>query len=60
LNVNFSTSGTIGMLYCVMWYFLAFNKPSEHPRISPAELEYIELNISPDVKCNTKQKVPWR
>lgn len=43
-----------------MWYFLAFNTPSEHPRISPEELEYIELNVSADVKCNHKLKVPWK
>lgn len=55
-----STSGTIGVLYCIMWYFLAYNTPAEHPRISPGELEYIESQVSADLKRNQKLKVPWR
>jgi Major Facilitator Superfamily len=43
-----------------MWYFLAFNTPSSHPRISPQELEYIELNVSSEIKENQGMKVPWK
>lgn len=56
----FYTTGSIGLLWCVMWYFLAFNTPSEHPRITAEELEYIELNISNDIKEGQGMKVPWK
>ena len=42
-----------------MWYLLAFNTPNEHPRISSGELEYIELNISKEIKEGMGMKVPW-
>lgn len=43
-----------------MWYFLAFNTPFDHPRISPEELEYIELNVSAEIKEHQGMKVPWK
>lgn len=55
----FYTTGTIGVAWCVMWYFLAFNTPAEHPRITTAELKYIELNISKEIKDGIGMKVPW-
>lgn len=56
----FYTTGTIGMIWCVFWYLLAFNTPQEHPRITPEELEYIELNVSEDIKNGQGMDVPWR
>lgn len=56
----FYTTGTIGVLWCIMWYFLAFNTPAEHPRISPQELEYIEMNVSNEIKENQGLKIPWK
>nr|CAD7452132.1 unnamed protein product [Timema tahoe] len=44
-RVVFYVTGTTGMLWCVMWYFLAFDTPASHPRIVPAELRYIESNV---------------
>lgn len=41
-------------------YFLAFNTPREHPRISPQELEYIELNVATEMKENQGLKIPWK
>jgi MFS family permease len=55
----FYTTGTIGVAWCIMWYFLAFNTPHEHPRITPEELEYIELNVSEDIKNGQGMRVPW-
>ena len=37
-----AASGIVGALFCVVWYFLGYSSPKEHPRISPEELEYIE------------------
>lgn len=56
----FYTTGTIGMMWCIMWYFLAFNTPAEHPRITIAEREYIEMNVSHEVRDGQGMKVPWR
>ena len=56
----FYTTGSIGVLWCIMWYFLAFNTPSDHPRISTQELEYIELNVSAEIKEHQGMKVPWK
>lgn len=56
----FYTTGTIGVLWCIMWYFLAFDTPSDHPRISPQELEYIELNVSAEIKEHQGMRVPWK
>lgn len=56
----FYTTGTIGMIWCLFWYLLAFNTPQEHPRITAEELEYIELNVSEDIKNGQGMKVPWR
>ncbi|XP_055857855.1 sialin [Episyrphus balteatus] len=56
----FYTTGSLAMLWCIMWYLLAFNSPKEHPRISPSELEYIEVNVSREVKESQGMRVPWK
>lgn len=56
----FYTTGSLAMLWCIMWYLLAFNSPKEHPRISPSELEYIEVNVSREVKESQGMQVPWK
>ncbi|XP_055922131.1 sialin [Eupeodes corollae] len=56
----FYTTGSLAMLWCIMWYLLAFNSPKEHPRISSSELEYIELNVSREVKESQGMRVPWK
>ncbi|XP_070854814.1 sialin isoform X7 [Drosophila suzukii] len=55
----FYTTGTLGIGWCTLWYFLAFNTPQEHPRIAEEELHYIELNVSKEINNATKVKVPW-
>lgn len=56
----FYTTGSLAMLWCIVWYLLAFNSPKEHPRISPSELEYIEVNVSREVKESQGMRVPWK
>lgn len=48
------------MCWCVMWYFLAFDTPALHPRITASEFEYIELNINSEIKEGRGMKVPWK
>ena len=39
----FYTTGTLGILWCFMWWLFAFDAPQKHPRITRKELDYIEL-----------------
>lgn len=58
-RIVFYTTGSIGAAWCVMWYFLAFNTPEEHPRISRSEYEYIKKNIDNDIQEGLGMRVPW-
>lgn len=55
----FYTTGSIGMVWCVMWYLLAFNTPDKHPRISCNEYNYIERNIDHSIRDGHGMRVPW-
>lgn len=41
----FYTTGTIGTVWCLFWYFFAFDTPAAHPRISQQELRYIQGSV---------------
>lgn len=56
----FYTTGTIGILWCLIWYMLAFNTPDEHPRISCNEYNYIERNIDHNIRDGYGMRVPWK
>lgn len=56
----FYTSGTIGLVWCTLWYFLVFDSPEKHPRISREEQEYIRKNTDSSYACRRQQKVPWK
>ncbi|XP_017855056.1 vesicular glutamate transporter 1 isoform X2 [Drosophila busckii] len=55
----FYTTGLLGVGWCILWYLLAFNTPQEHPRITQAELNYIQLNVGEEVLRSVSIKVPW-
>jgi len=44
--------GVIAVIWSIMWFFLVYNSPAEHPRISGEERNYIEkaLNKKGDAK----------
>lgn len=44
----------ICLLWCVWWWFCAFDSPEQHPRIAPLELEYLRKNV-----VVVKEKVNW-
>ncbi|XP_054745640.1 sialin [Anastrepha obliqua] len=56
----FYTTGSLGIIWCILWYYLAFNTPKEHPRISAEEIEYIEVSVSSEAKEALRMKVPWK
>lgn len=37
--------GIVGLCWCVVWYLLATSTPETHPRITQAELRYIQSSI---------------
>ncbi|KAK5640472.1 hypothetical protein RI129_011283 [Pyrocoelia pectoralis] len=55
----FYISGILGTLWYATWYFLVFDSPSEHPRISDQEKEYILNSLGKSVS-KEKPPVPWK
>ncbi|KAG5875062.1 hypothetical protein JTB14_036059 [Gonioctena quinquepunctata] len=56
----FYTTGSIGILWCIIWYLLAFDSPEIHPRISLSEQQYIKENTCYTYANSRKQVVPWK
>ncbi|XP_050499416.1 sialin isoform X1 [Diabrotica virgifera virgifera] len=56
----FYTTGSIGILWCVIWYLLAFDSPETHPRISLREQQYIKENTNNTYENSRTQAVPWK
>ncbi|XP_043493359.1 sialin isoform X1 [Polistes fuscatus] len=60
-KVVFYTTGTIGLTWCLFWYFFAFDTPAAHPRISQQELRYIRGSIGNQVLGTSEgMTVPWK
>ena len=41
----FYVQGGLGSIWCVLWIFLVFDSPQEHPRIHPAERQLLEKTM---------------
>ena len=52
---EFYVFGAAGCLWALAWFVLCHNTPSAHPRISLAELRYIEISME---FCETLGKSP--
>ncbi|GFT99486.1 hypothetical protein NPIL_593442 [Nephila pilipes] len=50
--------GTAGCVWFIFWFFLAYSKPADHPRISKLEIEYIQKGQI-QVADEQKASVPW-
>lgn len=44
-RVVFYVTGSVGILWCLIWWLLAFDTPAQHPRITASERRYIESNV---------------
>ncbi len=56
----FVGTGAVGFLW-VMWWLAAYRSPDEHPRVSPAELEYIRSDPpEPTVSIPWRRLIPHR
>ncbi|XP_055341842.1 sialin-like isoform X2 [Paramacrobiotus metropolitanus] len=52
--------GIFGLLFCIPWYFFAFDSPEEHPRITGEEKSYIVSSIGAPAMGAKPSRVPWR
>jgi ACS family glucarate transporter-like MFS transporter len=70
---SFWLSAIIGLAVGAIWYLFARNTPEEHPKVSPAELEFIQAGrtIRPSTYSRTAEesnqssiaagdRIPWR
>lgn len=42
----FYVFGVAGLVWCGMWFVLVYERPEKHPRISSAELQFIQASQS--------------
>lgn len=54
-RASFYALGTVSILWVLVWYLYFRDDPSEHARITRAELE----NLPPPRKVGIRQAVPW-
>ena len=41
----FYIGGGIGLIFCLIWAFMVYDSPAEHPRISQREHLYIQKSL---------------
>uniref|UniRef100_A0A0K8TJ65 Major facilitator superfamily (MFS) profile domain-containing protein n=1 Tax=Lygus hesperus TaxID=30085 RepID=A0A0K8TJ65_LYGHE len=58
-RIVFYTTGSLGCIWCVAWWYFAFDTPAEHPRISKQELSYIQKCTAPTMASTKAEKAPW-
>ena len=62
----FNVTGALTLTWCVLWAFLVYDTPQEHPRIDQSELEHITSSIENARKNNetstaaSARVTPWR
>jgi len=53
--------GAVGCVWSSAWFFLCYNSPAAHPRISKAERAYLEASAElTAADAAVKPKTPWR
>ena len=55
---SFVVSAIIGLLAGLVWYIISRDRPAQHPRISKAELDYIEAGL-PEISKKGDGLVSW-
>ncbi|XP_052286762.1 uncharacterized transporter slc-17.2-like isoform X7 [Dreissena polymorpha] len=55
----FYITGGLGVLWSIAWWYIAADTPSKHPRITTAEVKYINGNIEYNTDRQTGP-IPWR
>lgn len=55
----FYVTGVIGFVWSLVWFFLVFDSPAQHPRISDSERRFIEESIGNNA-MKKHHAVPWK
>ena len=60
-RTSFWVCSLIGFLAAIVWWVIARDEPSAHPRVSPSELQLIQsgLSIAPSKSRGQSSLVPW-
>ncbi|KAK4317784.1 hypothetical protein Pmani_011182 [Petrolisthes manimaculis] len=65
-EMTFYLTGLPSLLWCVAWFALVYDYPSQHPRISEAEVAYITTTVQErgthlaQREGSEQKSVPWR
>ena len=51
--------GCAGIVWYIVWLWLAFDRPASHPCISTGEQAHIEQSLGPDQRPPTIRTTPW-
>ena len=56
----FYVFGALGVVWSVVWWFVVFDSPASHPRISLQEKEYIAASLGPEnIQSKDDSDFPW-
>ena len=59
-RASFWVSAVLGLIAGVVWYFIARDKPNQHPWISPGEVSLIERGLpAPEASLHGTAKLSW-
>lgn len=62
--LSFYLFGACGFIWCIFWYFLVFDTPEKHPRISIEERIYIQRSLKKSDNeldmMRTNDSLPWK
>lgn len=53
-------SGIIGIIWYLGWYFLVYDTPAKHPKITPREQQYIQKALGSSIQLSKKEATPWK
>lgn len=56
---TFVLLGSLGLVWAAVWWFVARDRPSEHPKVDQAELEYITADHTDDTPVATGKVSLW-
>lgn len=53
----FYVEGGLALMWCILWVFLAYDSPQDHPRIHPKELELFKRSMPANKEDDQTHKV---
>ncbi|RZB39823.1 sialin, partial [Asbolus verrucosus] len=56
----FYVTGSVSLVWSMSWFYLVYDSPGQHPRITTEEREALETEIKCANHLGEKNKTPWR